>query len=75
MAANATNEIQRYERELNDARQEVNRLAATNATPEDIERAASFIPGQAFAEMAGQLPLTQYRADVISYEEFSSVFS
>ncbi|MDQ9021697.1 tape measure protein [Acinetobacter sichuanensis] len=39
MAANATNEIQRYERELNDARQEVNRLAATNATPEDIERA------------------------------------
>lgn len=39
MAANATDEIQRYERELNDARQEVNRLAATNATPEDIERA------------------------------------
>lgn len=51
------------------------RMLHEGLEPEDIERAASFIPGQAFAEMAGTLPLTQYRADVITYEEFSNVFS
>ena len=39
MARDATNQIQRYEQELNEARLELNRLSATNATPQDIERA------------------------------------
>lgn len=43
--------------------------------PQEIERAQAFSPGQAFAEMAGTLPLTQYRADVIDYQDFSDVFS
>lgn len=39
MAQNAAQDIQRYEQDLSEARLELNRLAATNATPEDIERA------------------------------------
>ncbi|MDM1247923.1 tape measure protein [Acinetobacter sp. R933-2] len=39
LARNATQQLQLYEQQLESARLEVNRLAATNATPEDIERA------------------------------------
>ena len=39
MAQGAALDIQRYEQELNEARLELNRLSATNATPQDIEQA------------------------------------
>lgn len=39
MSSNATTQLQGYESALNDARLNLNRLSATNATPQDIERA------------------------------------
>lgn len=39
MSRDATTQLQNYEDQLQQARLEVNRLAATNATPEDIQRA------------------------------------
>lgn len=51
------------------------RMLHETLEPVDIERAQAFIPGQAFAEMAGTLPLTQYRADVIDYDELKRHFA
>ena len=39
MSSNATTQLQGYESALDDARLNLNRLSATNATPQDIERA------------------------------------
>ncbi|RYL22105.1 tape measure protein [Acinetobacter piscicola] len=39
LARNATQQLQLYEQQLESARLEVNRLAATNASPQDIEQA------------------------------------
>lgn len=39
MSRNATTQLQGYESALDDARLNLNRLSATNATPQDIERA------------------------------------
>ena len=39
MSRDATTQLQRYENQLEQARLEVNRLSATNAAPEDIQRA------------------------------------
>ena len=39
MSSNATTQLQGYESALEDARLNLNRLSATNATPQDIERA------------------------------------
>lgn len=44
-------------------------------TPEQIEAAQTFLPGQAFAEIAGSLPVTQYRADLIDYPELVEIFT
>ena len=41
---------------------------------EDVERAQNFIPGQAFIEVAGE-PLTQYRADLITYSDYRKRFA
>lgn len=45
------------------------RMLHEGITPEDISAAQRFLPGQAFAEMAGVLPRTQYRADSITYAQ------
>lgn len=51
------------------------RMLHEGLEPQEIERAQAFLPGQAFAEMAGTLPLTQYRADVIDYEALTRHFA
>jgi DNA segregation ATPase FtsK/SpoIIIE-like protein len=44
------------------------RMLHESITPEQIEIAQHFRPGQAFAEFPGK-PLTQYRADLCTYEQ------
>lgn len=43
-------------------------------TPEQIASAAQFLPGQGFAEIAGFLPLTLFRADYCSYDQLANFF-
>lgn len=43
------------------------RMLHEGITADDIQAAQRFVPGQAFAEMAGTLPRTTYRADFIDY--------
>lgn len=43
MTGRATAQIEQYEKDLRDARLELNRLSATNATPEDIQNARNRI--------------------------------
>lgn len=51
------------------------RMLHEGITPEEIQLAQRFVPGQAFAEMAGVLPRTAYRADLIDYAELVAVMS
>ena len=44
-------------------------------TPEQIASATQFLPGQGFAEIAGFLPLTLFRADYCSYAQLADFFA
>lgn len=49
------------------------RMLHESITPEQIETAQKFSPGQAFAEFPG-MPLTQYRADLCTYQQLVRLF-
>lgn len=51
------------------------RMLHEGITPEEIALADRFLPGQAFAEIAGQLPLTRFRADFIDYEGLAQIYA
>ena len=50
------------------------RMIHTDITPEQIQQAQTFKPGQAYAEFVGELPLTRFRADYLPYEKFVARF-
>lgn len=50
------------------------RMLHEEITPDQIQAAQRFEPGQAYAEIAGVLPLTYYRADYIGYDELVDLF-
>lgn len=50
------------------------RMLHEGITPEQIEASARFIPGQAYVEMHGVMPLTKYRADFIDYGGLCAAF-
>lgn len=50
------------------------RMLHESITPQQIEEAATFSPGQGFVEIPGQVELTKFRADLITYEEYVEHF-
>lgn len=50
------------------------RMLHDGITPDQIQAMQTFRPGVAYAEYAGELPLTLYRADLISYADFVRAF-
>lgn len=50
------------------------RMLHEGITPEEIQAAQTFKPGQGFIEMIGEMPLTMFRADYLPYEEFVERF-
>lgn len=50
------------------------RMLHEGITPEEIQTAQSFKPGQGFVELIGEMPLTMFRADFLPYEEFVERF-
>lgn len=51
------------------------RMLHESITPEQIEQAALFLPGQGFAELPGRTELTAFRADLIDYPQVVAHFS
>lgn len=51
------------------------RMLHEGITPEQIEAAADFLPGQGFAEIWGELPLTTYRADLCDYADLAARYA
>ena len=47
------------------------RMLHEGITPEQVEAAQRFAAGQAYAEFAGELPLTYFRADLLTYEQLA----
>lgn len=50
------------------------RMLHEGITPEEIQDAQQFLPGQGYVEFQGELPLTMFRADYMSYEELVGRF-
>lgn len=50
------------------------RMLHDNIAPEQVQAMQEFRPGVAYAEFTGELPLTLYRADLLSYADFVRAF-
>lgn len=50
------------------------RMLHESITPEQIDAAQRFLPGQGFVEFAGTVPLTPFRSDFITYRELVDRF-
>ena len=50
------------------------RMMHEGITPEEVQAAQTFKPGQGFIELIGEMPLTMFRADYLPYEELVERF-
>ena len=51
------------------------RMLHEGITPEEIEAAQKFLPGQGYVEILGSVPLTQFRADLLDYEGLCRIYA
>lgn len=74
LATQATEQLRRYEQQLNDARLELNRLSATSASPADIERARNRVQEleRGISQVSGALDGYRSRARIANNDVASS---